>query len=810
MCKQKIASTITSHEINKSTGKCVCGYTEKVTACSHTTSIRKTIEAATCTLVGKYEIRCSKCNELIENGTIPAKGHTASSSWTYESAYHYKLCTVCKQKIASTITSHEINKSTGKCVCGYTELQNILKCEHKNVIGLTCMKDGKCQDCGQVIKATGHVFSEKAGYSSDSNGHYLHCEICDVVSNKFEKHKDLEKDGKCSVCGWVCTNHSYKFIRKSSNESYYKCEICGYIYDYEKTQECDHNFEMKVDSYGHYSICTKCGKKDMYDSKGNVDLKKYGAHDYGEVIDLCNGKHARTCKICGYKFESVHVYTNFKDKDGNYYKNTCVACGSSNSTGIQNVNNEIYEFDVNSEDIAKAIQEILVAKGYEIGKIDGIIGKKTIDAINELLRNQGSTRQIESVNDITDEIYTLIKNCKETKEESDNRIAREQLEILEEKFYKGGTLSDDEKTMLCKAKLSVLGYYVEDITDLEFSINEFCRLNGIDDTGINSKNFTDDFLKKLLNSNVTYGQAKDRAIKEIIDNPERFDSNDVNRIIEMQTQLKILGYYTGPINGKYDKDTKVAIRQLLEDKGMVEDYVKRKFNNEKEQTSCELITDLIDIEVYKAIMTKEEKGMELLETPDPNDKSYLGVVQRLTREYAAHGFVYVQWGYSYELTDNDRNGMGGAPTIDCSGSVTSFNYEYARINDCKYVMKLFETPRNTEDYSSICKKDGKITATIDGVKVTVDFFTIVDRENIQAGDIFITDGKGHTEIYAGGKGSNGKPSVYNLGNDEAIRAGGPTDSSRSLNKYNVMRAPTEEELKLIDEEIRRQVESAGK
>lgn len=41
----------------------------------------------------------------------------------------------------------------------------------------------------------------------------------------------------------------------------------------------------------------------------------------------------------------------------------------------------------------------MAEKGYNVGDIDGKYGKKTQAAINELLKNQGSTLTISSKND---------------------------------------------------------------------------------------------------------------------------------------------------------------------------------------------------------------------------------------------------------------------------------------------------------------------------------------------------------------------------------------------------------------------------
>ena len=154
------------------------------------------------------------------------------SSHTYtlkhDSNQHYQECTVCKYQ--SGFAKHTLN-SNGKCgTCGYTEKVTTAECTHQNVAGLTCLKNGKCQDCGQEIKAKGHTYSGSAGYSSDSKGHYKHCEVCDAVSPTIEEHKastwkhsSSEHYKKCTVCGYRMNVGSHTY------DSNGKCTVCGYV-----------------------------------------------------------------------------------------------------------------------------------------------------------------------------------------------------------------------------------------------------------------------------------------------------------------------------------------------------------------------------------------------------------------------------------------------------------------------------------------------------------------------------------------------------------------------------------------------------
>lgn len=775
----KYQSGFAQHIFN-SNGKCtVCGYVNVNVSsiCPHTTSIRKTTRESTCASAGKYEIRCSKCNELIENGGIPKKSHTISSDWSYDSKGHYKRCTECNQKISSTVTSHVIDPSTYKCICGYIDKNSMPKCEHKNVIDLTCEKDGKCLDCGEAIKAKGHTYTGKAGYSSDSKGHYMHCLICNAVSPKYEKHQINSATNSCDVCGWVCKYHSYKLVN-GKNGKYYECQICGYIY-FGGATECEHEYLLKKDYYGHYTICSKCGYRNMYNSKGKVDTTKYGAHHFGETVDLCNGKHGKVCKDCNYKSEDVHIYMDVIGGNGNNIyikdKKICIVCGSTNYTGLQDVNNDVDHFDVESEDAMKEIQTILAKKGYNVGDIDGKYGKKTQAAINELLKNQGSTLSIGGKNDITDAVYTFIKNCKETKEESAIRIANQKLELLRGKLNAGEAIQED-KIMLLKAKLLTLGYYHgvqndENDADFEYAMKTFLSINGMSESEYDISDMSMDMILKILNETKTYTDKKVDYLENIISGKEKVDlTNNKTQCRILQETLKILGYYNGTVDGETGDGTKTAIRNLLNDKGLSKVDIGSSYEG-------------INSEVYKLMLLTEEKGLEEFVRTDSNDNSWLGAVLDVKKYYATHGFEYDK-DVEHEIIPSKQKKYSDAYRTDCSTAVTAYLYYYAQANGCETMMNEFSLQKNSDKYVEIAKNNG----IINGVKY---FEVIESSSDVQKGDILAVSG--HVEVYAGETGK-----VYNAGDNISVMSEGETNSSHNFEKYKYLRPIPPEEVQKID------------
>ena len=445
----------------------------------------------------------------------------------------------------------------------------------------------------------------------------------------------------------------------------------------------------------------------------------------------------------------------------------------------------IETFDVNSKSQAMSLQQKLQDAGYDIGSagVDGDIGKCTIGAINLWAKYNGY-EPIESKNDITDEIYNMIINSTETREMAAIRYAEELIKSLTDKFN-SGEANDDEIRELCKNKLWLLGYYNFGSDDLNFAITEFCRLNGIDakTMGVSSKNITDDFLNLLLNSDSEYKKYDDaiaERVQQVKDTPSLFDPTDESYIIDVQSHLKKLGYYSGDINGKYNEKTEKAVKDLLDDIGLS----KLDFSN-------------MDAETYKYVLQTKEKGLEVFERKDPSDNSFIGAAKDLSRYYATHAFKYDK-GVTHEIIPSkqpktyNKEDHCTAYRTDCSTFVTATLYYYAEANGSETMMKEFSSQKSSDVYVDIVENDGYEN----GVK----YFDAVSLDELEEGDILVKDG--HVEIYAGSMSSDNSPyaNVYNCGSTAAIEEEGATESTHQLNQYmkNALRPILPEKVKEID------------
>ena len=345
----------------------------------------------------------------------------------------------------------------------------------------------------------------------------------------------------------------------------------------------------------------------------------------------------------------------------------------------------------------------MAEKGYNVGEIDGKYGKKTQAAINELLKNQGSTLNIGNKNDITDAVYTFIKNCKETKEESAIRMANQKLELLRGKLNAGEATQED-KILLLKSKLFTLGYYQgvqngENDADFKYAMKTFLSINGMGESGYDISDMSLDMILKILNETKTYTDKKVDYLEDIISGKEKVDlANNETQCRILQETLKILGYYTGTVDGKMGNGTKTAIRDLLNDKGLSKIDIGSNYEG-------------INSEVYKLMLLTEEKGLEEFVRTDPNDNSWLGAVFDVKKYYATHGFKY-NMKVAHEIIPSKQKKYDSAYRTDCSTAVTAYLYYYAQANGCETMMNEFSLQKSSKVYVQIAKNNG----IINGIK----------------------------------------------------------------------------------------------
>lgn len=102
---KEITKQPTCTEEGITTYTCDCGdtYTEPIPAKGHSKGSWEVTIEPTCTTEGHKELRCSICNELLEEETIPATGHTPGSwevtkqpDWIHDGE-QVKRCTTCNE-----------------------------------------------------------------------------------------------------------------------------------------------------------------------------------------------------------------------------------------------------------------------------------------------------------------------------------------------------------------------------------------------------------------------------------------------------------------------------------------------------------------------------------------------------------------------------------------------------------------------------------------------------------------------------------------------------------------------------------------
>ena len=100
---KEITTMPTCTETGEETYTCDCGdsYTEEIPAKGHDEGEWSTVVEPTCTTEGKKELRCTNCNELLDEESIPALGHTPGdwevtkeADWIHDGE-QIKKCTEC-------------------------------------------------------------------------------------------------------------------------------------------------------------------------------------------------------------------------------------------------------------------------------------------------------------------------------------------------------------------------------------------------------------------------------------------------------------------------------------------------------------------------------------------------------------------------------------------------------------------------------------------------------------------------------------------------------------------------------------------
>lgn len=477
--------------------------------------------------------------------------------------------------------------------------------------------------------------------------------------------------------------------------------------------------------------------------------------------------------LASYNSATENIYTGASNSNGLNIQ----AKGSSQI--VENIKK--LDFSKKSADSIE-LQDKLKVLGYNIGDsgVDGIIGPNTLSALNQLFADKGWLIEIKSIEDITIEIFELLRS-----------YFKDMTNELKDKIYRGEA-TDEEKIKYTQIVLKELGYYpaTEGINGsankiTEYAVMTYCVSNGIDFSSVDIKNMELSFLKQISEATKTYAEVKQERLEQIKSGKVDLDMSNENQRIEIQLMLKASGYYTGDIDGKFGGNIQEALRHICEDRGLCSPDMPN-------------ITDWsqITLETFAVIATTDKIGLEEFKRSDESDKTFMGAVLDLKAYYASHGFRYcMDCGRKVRKVVPSESTRGCSHkkdyyVTDCSTAVTAYLYYYAKANGSKTMMKEFNQQKNSNGYVTVVENGGYIN----GVK----YFEVVSVDEIQEGDILVRSG--HVEIYAGSMADSTYANVYNAGDDEYIANPGiaPSGDKHPLSEYEILRPISPEEVQKID------------
>ena len=394
--------------------------------------------------------------------------------------------------------------------------------------------------------------------------------------------------------------HQYTIFVKTQKEStctekgvsVYKCEKCDMTQNKEeKLLEHMYTFKSKNEKE-HQQVCDNCSKiastsSHTYDSAGKCTacgyVKVVHVHNFGKLVGT---KQEATCRAEGIKIYQCtgctetqerkvakleHVY-GIKSKDENKHQRVCNLCGAVGSE-------EAHKFDTAGKcecgyikispipvECRKPLQTHLKALGYYNDSIDGMFGRNTRNAINQVLSKNGFGRTLSSNsnwNDVDTEMYSF---------------------IMAQPIPESTLLTSEQKKAL-QTHLKELGYY-KDAIDGQF--------------GKNTRNAINNVLEKhgygkTLSSNSNWKNVDIDMYNFIMIQTEKLISYSTEDWIALQSHLQALYYYRGKIDGKIGIETINAINKLLNSHGF------------GRILSSKSTWKDVDTEMYNFIMAQTEK-----------------------------------------------------------------------------------------------------------------------------------------------------------------------------------------------------------
>jgi len=258
------------------------------------------ISNGNCTTDSVIRHFCYKCGKT-EDETISADGHVTNGPFITDDISHWKICSVCGNKVDMNIHSPNNGEVT-------------LEPTHRS----TGTKTYTCTVCGHVTKREILEMiphTAEGDWQSGANTHYKVCSC----------GEKLEESPHSPDNGTVTLEPTYD----NEGKREYHCTVCGYLTGEAAIAPLGHNVEneWQREVSGHWKNC-ECGERHEFGehiSDGGVFTHEPTYMEWGERVF--------SCTVCGYvmSIETIPPLSHKPDSEWSFdenghWKNGC-GCG---------------------------------------------------------------------------------------------------------------------------------------------------------------------------------------------------------------------------------------------------------------------------------------------------------------------------------------------------------------------------------------------------------------------------------------------------------------------------------------------------
>ena len=197
--------------------------------------------------------------------------------------------------------------------------------------------DGACDTCGYTREVK-HSYDKT--WSSDGQGHYHACSVCQAKADNENHTYDHACDADCNICGYR-RSVSHKFSRWEQTDRTHsrKCAVCNAeetgshsysngcdnscnVCDYTRDTKHSYKDSWSMDEAQHWHECTACG--DRVDAAAHVPGPA-ATETTAQICTVCN-------QVLAAPVGHTHAYGDVWNGDETAHWKACV-CGSRTDVG---------------------------------------------------------------------------------------------------------------------------------------------------------------------------------------------------------------------------------------------------------------------------------------------------------------------------------------------------------------------------------------------------------------------------------------------------------------------------------------------